>query len=88
MHTRLVHNIQPLLNQHRHALSQSGAQLHALSPLRVLDRGYAIALDANNNAVRSIDQVKPQQPLRIRVHDGQIHTQITDVVAHSDEPSS
>lgn len=40
-----------ILRQHRATLNTLDAQLHALSPQRVLERGYAVVLDAHGKAL-------------------------------------
>lgn len=55
------------------------AKLDAMSPLKVLTRGYAMVQGENGTVVRSVEQVRPGQALRISVSDGQIEASITDV---------
>jgi exodeoxyribonuclease VII large subunit len=51
--------------------------LDALSPLRVLERGYAIALhETTGRAVRSQSEVKGGELLRIRVSDGEFGAKV------------
>ena len=46
-------------------------RLNALSPLRVLSRGYAIVTGKNGSIVRSPAQVRAGEPLRVRVEKGE-----------------
>jgi exodeoxyribonuclease VII large subunit len=46
------------------------ARLHSLSPLAVLERGYALVLDAQGALVRSVGQLKAGDKLTTRVSDG------------------
>lgn len=46
--------------------------LAALSPLQVLERGYAIAFDAKGNAVRSAGQLPAGTRFALRLHDGTV----------------
>ncbi|MBI3299836.1 MAG: exodeoxyribonuclease VII large subunit [Elusimicrobia bacterium] len=56
------------------------AQLDALSPLRVLERGYAIAFKEDGKAVlRSIISVKPGDALKVRLRDGILGVSVSDV---------
>jgi exodeoxyribonuclease VII large subunit len=48
---RLAPTVTALLRQHRGKLNTLDAQLHALSPQRVLERGYAVVLDAQGKAL-------------------------------------
>jgi exodeoxyribonuclease VII large subunit len=55
----------------RQVLRGKMAQVHALSPLLTLERGYAIVRTEPDGAVvRSVAQAAPGEPLRIRVADG------------------
>lgn len=54
------------------AWERVAVQLDALSPLRVLDRGYGIVHDATSGAVlRSAADVRPGRRLRLRFADGE-----------------
>lgn len=46
------------------------ARLHALSPLAVLERGYALVLDESGGLVRSADQVSPGESVTTQLADG------------------
>ncbi|MFN3453963.1 MAG: exodeoxyribonuclease VII large subunit [Pseudobdellovibrio sp.] len=55
------------------------ALLDSLSPLRVVDRGYAIAALKNGSVtqvVKSVDQVKNGDEMYVRVTDGEIRTKV------------
>ncbi len=56
----------------RQNLDGLGAQLRALDPRRVLERGYAMLSDAENGSlVTALSQVRPGQKLVVTLHDGQ-----------------
>lgn len=59
----------------RAALATGAAGLEAMSPLKVLGRGYAIARQ-ERGIVISVSQVDRQQPLDVMVSDGVIHCEI------------
>lgn len=48
------------------------ATLEALSPLSILERGYALVFDARGNLVKDAHQVKPGNEIRARVSRGMI----------------
>ncbi len=58
-------------------LGQLAGKLEALSPLRVLERGYALAVDDSDPAavVRSAAQVGKGRRLRVRFHDGEVRVE-------------
>lgn len=60
-------------------LNTASAKLDALSPLKVLGRGYALVLDDNGKAVQSTQQVTQGQQLELRLHDGLISTEVIGI---------
>lgn len=52
-------------------LALSG-KLDALSPLKVLTRGYAVAMDENGKIIRSIEEVSQNDKIKVKVSDGDI----------------
>ena len=55
-------------------------KLDALSPLAVLDRGYAIVAAQDGTTVKSATQVKSGETLTITVRDGKIITTTREVI--------
>jgi exodeoxyribonuclease VII large subunit len=67
----------PMVREARAGYAELCAHLDALSPLRVLERGYAIALhETTGRAVRSQSEVKGGELLRIRVSDGEFGAKV------------
>jgi exodeoxyribonuclease VII large subunit len=65
-----------------HLLERASARLDAMSPLKVLARGYAIATVGEGEgarAVRSVADVRPGDALHVRVQDGRVEARVTDV---------
>ena len=56
----------------RHQLQSLALRLDALSPLRVLARGYSVTFDAAGHALRSAKAARPGERLRIRLQDGEL----------------
>ena len=57
-------------------LSAGAARLDALSPLRVLERGYAVARDPDGRVLRRVAQFVPGGSFRLRVSDGEIPARV------------
>ena len=55
------------------------AALDAMSPLRVLTRGYAIAADQDGRSVRSVEELRMGQTLRVRFFDGSADCRVEDL---------
>ena len=53
-------------------LAAAGGRLDALSPLRVLARGYAVARDADGHVLRRVEEFPDGRAFRLRVTDGEI----------------
>jgi exodeoxyribonuclease VII large subunit len=53
------------------------ARVRGMSPLATLRRGYAVVQDAAGQVVTSVDQVRPEQALQLRVADGRIGAVVT-----------
>jgi exodeoxyribonuclease VII large subunit len=67
----------PMVREARAAYAELCAQLDALSPLRVLERGYAIAIhESTGRAVRSESEVKQGDRLHVRVFDGEFDARV------------
>ncbi len=67
----------PMVREARATYAERCAQLDALSPLRVLERGYAIALhESTGLAVRSESEVKEGDRVRIRVFEGEFGAKV------------
>jgi len=66
------------LDERRGELARLGAQLHALSPLAVLDRGYAV-VHAGGEIVRDAAAVSPGAHLRVRVARGSLDVTVDRV---------
>ena len=57
-------------------LTSYGARLDALSPLKVLARGYAVARDDQGAVLKRVAQFSPGQEFRLRVTDGEVRGRV------------
>lgn len=55
------------------------SKLDAMSPLKVLTRGYAMIQRDNDQVIRSVKQVKNDERLTVSLSDGQLEVKITDI---------
>jgi exodeoxyribonuclease VII large subunit len=65
-----------LLRTKRERLDRLRLQLEERSPLRVLERGYAIATDAAGNVLRSVENVALGDSVAIQLHRGRLTTEV------------
>lgn len=66
------------LRQQRQQLAALGQQLHIVSPLATLGRGYSILLDERGHAVRAASQAHPGQRLKARLGEGELTVRVED----------
>src|ERR1700674_829462 len=67
-----------LLRAKRERLDRFRLQLEARSPLRALERGYAIATDAAGHLLRDTTQVALGDTVNIQLHRGKLLTEVKD----------
>ena len=81
-HNRLHRSQERLLHASRATVSALDARLHSLSPLAVLDRGYALVLDAAGGLVRSTAQVATGDTVVTRLSDGSFTSRVEATAPH------
>ncbi len=69
---------QTRLLQSRGALERTTASLEALSPVAILNRGYALVFGANGQLVKDGAQLKTGDEISARLARGQIRARVTD----------
>jgi exodeoxyribonuclease VII large subunit len=73
---RLLRGMDQRMQAYDVRLTTSAARLDALSPLRVLGRGYAMARDAQGTILKRIAQLPSGKEFRLRVTDGEVHGRV------------
>ncbi|HEV8124903.1 MAG TPA: exodeoxyribonuclease VII large subunit [Gemmatimonadales bacterium] len=73
---RLVRAMTAMRDDHRRRLEQLGGQLHALSPLRILERGYSVARGPGGQVLKRIEEFRPGDQFRLRVQDGEVPARV------------
>ena len=73
---RMIRFEKDLLDANRRRYLTSIAKLDAMSPLKVLTRGYAMAHTVDGKMVRSVNDVNAGDTLAVRVGDGRILTTV------------
>jgi exodeoxyribonuclease VII large subunit len=75
-YTHLHRSMERKFHESRADLTALGARLQSLSPMAVLERGYALVLDRNGAPIRSVAQVAPGDTITTRVADGAFTSRI------------
>ena len=69
-------SIERLLRLKRERWQRLALQLQERSPLKVLERGYAIATDTAGVVLRDADQVEVGDEVRVQLHRGRLDTEV------------
>jgi exodeoxyribonuclease VII large subunit len=67
----LIRNMNTVVKQKQWAFTSSLAKLEALSPLKIMERGYSLVYDQQKAIVKSVHQLQLGDVVRIRFQDGQ-----------------
>jgi exodeoxyribonuclease VII large subunit len=73
---RLFAALGSMLERRRSRIARLSAQLDALSPLRVLDRGYAVPLGEDGRVLKTRAAFGAGRPFRLRVSDGEVPARV------------
>ena len=83
---RLQRSLEHLLHSQSNTLSSLDARLRSLSPLAVLDRGYALVLDVEGGVVRSLGQIDAGDRLTTRLADGVFTSRVESTAEAGEAP--
>lgn len=79
LHGRLRAACGTNLERRSAVLGRVSTRLDALSPLKVLARGYAIATRADGRAIRRAEDVRAGETIRVRVRDARLEAHVESV---------
>lgn len=78
LETRLIGAQNQTVSKYRQRFVAQTAKLDAMSPLKVLTRGYAVASTQSGSIIRSVEEVCPGEQITVRVSDGSIHANVIE----------
>ena len=70
---KLVYGLEKTMQQQKKRMGQMAAALDALSPLKVLGRGYSLLQDEKRAPITSIKQVKLGEKIHVQMADGSLN---------------
>lgn len=74
---QLVQSMQAMLKEQKLKLMTGMKQLDALSPLKVMQRGYSLVYDEQEKRlIKSLADVQPGDMVHVKVNDGQLECQV------------
>ncbi len=78
LQNRLAQAMERRLRREEATLQKEAARLDALSPLKILARGYALIYDADKHLVRSAQEVQAGASLDVCLHEGKLRVQVLE----------
>ena len=83
--TRIERSLERSLGRAAARVDSLDARLRSLSPLAVLDRGYALVLGADGTVLRTTRQLSPGDHVRTRLSDGEFSSTV-DQISETKKP--
>ena len=80
---KLLASQSKILAEKKHCFSMLTASLDALSPLKVLSRGYSAAFDESGKVIRSVAALQPEDSFNLLFADGQAGCTVNTVHSES-----
>ena len=74
----LVHGLDKSVSGQKERLARLAAALDAMSPLKVLGRGYAIAQKENGAVIASVEDAEPGEGFALRLRDGRLRCRVEE----------
>ena len=77
---RLITAQNRLLSKEKQAFIANTAKLDAMSPLKVLTRGYSITQNADGDLLRSVNQIQAGEQVTVTVSDGSFKAAVCEIM--------
>ena len=68
----MLSNTRSKLQYARHLAEKHAATIEHLNPARVLERGFSLIFSKDGDALTSVDQMKSNKEITIRMRDGSV----------------
>lgn len=75
----MIRNTELILQAKRQSFLSIIGKMDALSPLKIMERGYNVAYDSNGKLIATIKQVQPKDQIELNLADGTIEAEIIAV---------
>ena len=77
LHARLSATAKAIVSSRGVTIDRATSRLTALSPVRVLERGYALVYGPDGRLLRASTEVQEGEPITARLHEGSVHATVT-----------
>jgi exodeoxyribonuclease VII large subunit len=78
LHARLYGVGRTMVSSRRIDLDRAESKVHALSPVRVLERGYALVYGPDGRLLRASNEVQQDEQITARLHQGSVRAKVVD----------
>ena len=85
VHQKLGNAARRTVDADSRRFAQLTAKLDAMSPLKVLTRGYAVAEKEDGQILRSVNQAVPGERITVSLSDGSITAKVLEVKENGNE---
>ncbi|WP_449536900.1 exodeoxyribonuclease VII large subunit [Ferdinandcohnia sp. Marseille-Q9671] len=75
----LVKEFSQILKHKQFEFSSVVSKLEALSPLKIMERGYSLVYDDETRLVKSVNQVEQGNRIKVKLTDGQLDCEVIDI---------
>ena len=75
----LQKEVKQLYGQKQYTFTSTLSKLQALSPLKIMERGYSLVYDENETLIKSVKDIKQGESLNVRLQDGMIDCKVVGV---------
>jgi exodeoxyribonuclease VII large subunit len=82
---RLLQTSAGFLGQRRRAFDSLSSKLDALSPLKILDRGYSLTRGPDGTVLRSREGLAKGDAVTVTLRDGDLRARIEEILARTDQ---
>lgn len=83
LNNTLYHNTKLKLSINKEYLSKLYEILQSKNPLNILNRGYAVIEDLDENVISEVERLKQQEQVKVILKDGNIRLKISEIDAKS-----
>lgn len=80
LNEKLMLNMDRRCKEHKHRIITAISKLDALSPLKVLKRGYSFVEGEKGNVIQSVDHLTPEDTVGLRFSDGKAECVVKKII--------
>lgn len=75
----MLKEMKQILKHNKVLFSSTISKLEALSPLKIMDRGYSLVYNEQDHLVKTVQHIKPRDIIKVKLKDGQLACQVVDI---------